>query len=207
MLGTLFLFIGILGFFSFSHCCAYAARNGWWIMSFLSASFFCSIYIFFTNKEKISFHYRESIQKNTFYMVLLLIVFVSSWIVTFKINDKQLTSLEKQNRWELVDANISKFFQNKIDILDESSILVSDIDKIKFLPSIGNNFQFCWTNDKKCFENKLKLNKKTYLLIKSKDFKNSFMANKLFEKIKVHKVEATSNKEYSYLFIGPFTLD
>ena len=84
---------------------------------------------------------------------------------------------------------------------------MSDIDKIKFLPSIGNNFQFCWTNDKKCFENKLKLNKKTYLLIKSKDFKNSFMANKLFEKIKVHKVEATSNKEYSYLFIGPFTLD
>ena len=203
LLGALFLLSSIIGFFIFANCCAYAPRNGWWILSFLSASFFCSITPLF-KKTTYEIYNNKLINKNILYLFYLFIVIVISLLMAFNIKKSELIDLQNESRWGLIDTNISTFFKQKNIVFDNNDILISDIDYIRFVPLISKHFKYCGTNDENCFNEKSKNYENIYILIKNASFKNSFLKKYINNEHIIFKIKASKHNELDYLLIGPF---
>ena len=203
-LGVLYLITAIVGFFIYSDCCAYAPRNGWWIVSFLLGSFFC----FFSNIYKINkllFMNNIVYFKNKIYSIFVFTLFLPTLFLGTIMTDSKSFRIQTETQWTLVPSNIANFLKNNSTILKDDNIIISPIDKIKFLPKYKQKYKWCDYQYPECFNETITKYKRSFVIIEKKEFYKHYLFLNKFSKnsLKIKNINANKDTNDEYLFIGP----
>jgi hypothetical protein len=149
-MGLLFLALGVAGFFGFAKCCAYDARNGWWIISLLatSALFTLSRFDPLTTTASV-------IRAPAHFLPTAAAAFAvaATLMVQDRVSDAEIESQQFHAQENIPGEDVSLIIRKSLQpILNRGDTLLSEFSAARWFPGMVNHYAFCVSVDKPCIE-------------------------------------------------------